>query len=223
MKYLIFDAGPIISLTMNGLLPILKSLKEDFNGKFIITPSVKKEVIDKPLRIKKFKLEAMQVKKLLEDGVLSPSSEIISNQALHKETAKILKQVNNSLKSTRTNQRIKIVHEGEASCLALSNLCECENLIVIDERTTRVLEEAPEKLRELIERKLRTPIEQMADPLPNSKADKFIRSSELIYIAYKKGLLQEKTKDFLDAALFALKFKGTAISSKEIEEIKKLA
>ena len=54
MKYLIFDAGPIISLTMNGLLPILEKLKKVFDGEFILTPSVKSEVIDRPMRIKKY-------------------------------------------------------------------------------------------------------------------------------------------------------------------------
>ena len=56
-----------------------------------------------------------------------------------------------------------------------------------------------------------------------SKKYRFIRSAELMYLAYKKGLLQEKTKEFLDAVLFALKFKGTAISSDEIDEIKRMA
>ena len=32
MKYLIFDAGPIISLTMNGMLPIIEKLKGVFDG-----------------------------------------------------------------------------------------------------------------------------------------------------------------------------------------------
>ena len=54
MKYLILDAGPIISLTMNGLLWVLEKLKQDFDGEFIITPEIKQEVIDNPFRIKRF-------------------------------------------------------------------------------------------------------------------------------------------------------------------------
>ena len=43
-------------------------------------------------------------------------------------------------------------------------------------------------------------------------------------MAYKKNLLGlEKNSDVLDAMLYALKFTGTAVSSKEINEIKSLA
>jgi hypothetical protein len=223
MKYIIFDAGPIISLTMNGLLPILEKLKKEFDGDFIVTPSVKKEIIDKPLKIKKFKLEAMQVRELFAKGILTPSSKVIPNSTLHKEESRILKQANNALKSSRTHQRIQLIQSGEASCMAFSNLCNAENVIVIDERTTRIMIEAPENLKGLLERKLGTQIVEVSDSLSKFKHQKFIRSPELIYIAYEKGFLQEKTKEFLDAILFALKMKGSAISLKEIEEIKKLS
>src|SRR3989344_5329454 len=36
MKYLIFDAGPLINFSMNGLLPMLEKLKKEFKGQFII-------------------------------------------------------------------------------------------------------------------------------------------------------------------------------------------
>jgi predicted nucleic acid-binding protein len=223
MKYLIFDAGPVISMTMNGLLPVLEKLKKEFKGEFIITPAVKKEIIDRPLKIKKFKLEAMQVTDLYNRGIFTPSSKIVPNTTLHKESSRILKEVNNALKSFKTHERIKLLHEGEASCMAFANLCKCDNVIVIDERTTRVLIETPYKLKELLERKIKTEIVEINDSLKKLKHQKFIRSAELLYVAYKKGLLQEKTKDFLEAALFAVKFKGTAISSSEINQIKKLA
>jgi hypothetical protein len=51
---------------------------------------------------------------------------------------------------------------------------------------------------------------------------KIIRSTELIYVAYKKGLIKIKDKNILDALLYALKFKGCAISNEEISQIKKL-
>jgi predicted nucleic acid-binding protein len=223
MKYIIFDAGPIISLTMNGLLPVLEKLKKEFNGEFILTPAVKKEVIDKPLKIKKYKLEALQVNELLRKGVFTPSSKVIPNQKLHKESSTILKKVNNLFKSSRTGERIKLLHNGEASCMAFSNLCGCDSVIVIDERATRILIEAPENLKGLLSRKLGSDVIEVGSQGDNLRNHKFIRSAELMYLAYKKGLLQEKTKEFLDAVLFALKFKGTAISSGEIEEIKKMA
>ena len=51
---------------------------------------------------------------------------------------------------------------------------------------------------------------------------KIIRSTELAYVAYKKGLLRYKNGDVLGAVLYGLKFKGAAISGDEIEEIKKI-
>ena len=54
------------------------------------------------------------------------------------------------------------------------------------------------------------------------KKFKVIRSTELIYVAYKKGLVKLKGKLVLDALLWALKFKGCSISGDEIREIKKI-
>jgi hypothetical protein len=45
-KILIFDASPLISFSMNGLLPELKKLKEKFNGRFMITQEVKYEIVE---------------------------------------------------------------------------------------------------------------------------------------------------------------------------------
>lgn len=223
MKYLIFDAGPIISMTMNGMLPIIEKLKGIFNGEFILTPQVRNEVVDKPMKIKKFKLEAIQVNDMIERGVFKMSNEIISPQKLDAEIKKILRSANGVLRTAQTGEKIKIIHEGEASCLAFSNLCEAENVIVIDERTTRMLTEAPQDLEKMMERKLHTPLEAELSLLNGFKKFKFIRSAELLFIAYKKTLIPiKKNKELLDALLYGVKFKGAAISSVEIEEMKKL-
>ncbi|KHO51294.1 MAG: hypothetical protein QT04_C0044G0003 [archaeon GW2011_AR11] len=58
MKALVFDSGPIISLTLNGLLWMLRPLKQRFKGDFCITKAVYGEIISYPLHTKKFKLEA---------------------------------------------------------------------------------------------------------------------------------------------------------------------
>ena len=73
-KAIIFDAGTLISLSMNGLLDELQRLKEIFNGDFLITEQVKYEIIDKPLSIKAFELEALKVQQLLEKGILKISN-----------------------------------------------------------------------------------------------------------------------------------------------------
>src|SRR3989338_5995771 len=70
MKSIVFDAGPIISLATNNLLWILEPLKKKFNGEFYITEAVKTELIDVPLETKKFKFEAIQVQKLIDEGII---------------------------------------------------------------------------------------------------------------------------------------------------------
>jgi len=222
MKFLIFDAGPLISLTMNGLLPVLEKLKEISEIEFIVTPSVKYEIIDRPMKIRKYKLESVQMKDLLDRGVLKMSSEFIPNQKLEKEKKKIAKIINGCLRSKETGEKIKIIHDGESECLAFASLCKCENLIVIDERTTRLVFESPENLKKLMEQKLHVKIDTSFELLNEIKRFRFIRSSEVLFIAYKKELFSIKNKELLDALLYGVKFKGAAISSQEIEEMKKL-
>jgi len=223
MKYLIFDAGPIISLSMAGILPVLEKLKKEFSGEFILTPSVKEELIDRPIKIKKYKLEALKVKNLISNGVFKMSNEFIPRSKLETETKNILKKVNGFLRTSKTGEKITILHKGEASCLAFSKLCKCENVIVVDERTTRLLTEAPESLEKLMEKKLHMELDSTNSLIKDLQNMKFIRSSELLFVAYKKGLFEiEKNKDLLDALLYALKYNGTAISDQEIEEMKRL-
>ena len=222
MKYLIFDAGPLISLAMSGLLPMLKKLKKSFKGEFILTPSVKREVIDKPLTIKKYKIEAVFVRQLVDEGILKMSKDFVADKDVNAQTKKIMNDLNSVLISQRTNEKIKIIQEGEASCLAFADLCKGESLIVSDERTIRLLTESPKNLKELMERKLHVGL-NMKTPEYLSKY-RFIRSTEMAYIAYKKGLLDvPQTEDNLDAVLYGLKYKGTAVLSEEIEAMKRLS
>lgn len=222
MKYLVFDAGPIISLTMNGMLPVLEKLKSVFDGEFILTPAVKKEVVDKPMKIKKFKLEAIQVNDFIERGIFKIAGDIISRQKLENEKKRFLKVVNGVLRITATGEKVEIIHEGDPECLAFAKLCDCDNVIVIDERTTRMLSEAPKSLEKMMERKMHVSLDANLGLLKELKSFRFIRSAELLFVAYKKGLIKIDGKDLLDALLYGVKFKGCAISSKEIEEMKKL-
>lgn len=208
---------------MNGLLDLLYDLKKLFRGKFIVTKSVKYETIDRPIGIKKFELAALKVNQLLKDKILElPDSLNINEKEIKLRSNEILKKLNNSFLAGE--EFMHIIDSGEASCLALSLICQeknIENVIVIDERTTRMLGESPENLRRLFESKLHTKV-ILKQELVFLKDIKFIRSSELVYIAYKKNLIHLKNGDVLDALLYATKFKGAAISRQEIEEIKRL-
>lgn len=219
MKALIFDSSSIISLALNDLLYILKPLKKIFGGEFFITENVKYELIDRSLQIKKFKLEALVIQSLINEGVLR----IQKNKFIDKETKKLLNIANNTFKAD--GESIKIIHEGEASCLALySYLPTNKKAIVVDERTTRMLCESPENLHKLFESKLHRKINAFEINFNFFKRFKIIRSSELAYIAYKKGIiaLPAKSHEAIEAILYALKYKGCAISHNEIHEARNL-
>ena len=224
-KILIFDSSSIINFVMNGLEETLIELKKVFKGKFIITHSVKREVIDRPLEIKQFELGALKVKSLIDNNIFElPESIGIEHNLLAEKTQEILRQANKVYSAE--NEFMHIIDAGEASCLALSLIAsgkDIENTIVIDERTTRMLGEKPENLKKLFERKFHTNIKMFPDNLPNISKIKFIRSSELVYIAFKKNIISLKNGNVLDALLYATKFKGSSISREEIEEIKNLA
>jgi len=218
-KAIIFDASTLISFAMNGILNILVDLKKVFNGSFLITPDVKREVIDRPMTITRFKLEALKIQHLLDEGVL----ELVNEEGVQKKTKEILDVANNFLKSK--GKSIKIVSSGEISCLALSEILSKKNIlnvIAIDERTTRMLVEKPDKLRNFLERKMHIKITSGKNNFEIFKNFKIIRSAELVYIAHKKKLIKIGDGNLLDALLWAVRFKGCSISNEEIKEIKKL-
>jgi hypothetical protein len=208
---------------MNSLTDLLEDLKKGFKGKFLIPRQVKYETIDRPLQIKKFELAALKNNELIDEKILElPDILGIDEEELKEKTQEILRISNNAFFAR--DEFMHIIDEGEAGCMALSLILSkkgIDNVIVIDERTTRMLGENPGNLRKLFESKLHTKVELKQDFSFLSKI-KFIRSSELVYIAYKKGLVKLKNGNVLDALLYATKFKGAAISIQEIEEIKKL-
>lgn len=223
-KAIIFDASTLITFAMNGLLPELKELRKIFKGKFMITKDVKREIIDKPITIKRFELEALKLKQLLDEKILEmPFSLNVNENIVPKKTLEILKIANETFKSDKGE--IKIIDSGEASCLALSRILnekKIKNVIAVDERTTRMLGEKPENLERLLQKKLHAKITFKKENFEFFRGFKFIRSSELVYVAYKKGLVKLKNSLVLDALLWAVKFKGCAISGDEIKEIKNL-
>ena len=225
-KVLIFDASSLISFAMNGLLNELRALKKIFPGKFLIPEEVKSEIIDKPMTIKRFELEALNLNELINEKVLElPQSMGIDNEEISKETENLL-EIANSTFSEQGKKPIHLIDLGETACLVLSKILREKgilNTLVIDERTTRMLCEKPDNLKKLLQKKLHTGIQIKKENLSHFKGFRIVRSTELIFIAYKKDLIKIKDKKILDALLYALKYKGCAISTEEIEKIKRIA
>lgn len=222
MKTIVFDTSSVISIATNNLIDVLRDLKNNFDGEFYITPSVKNELVDKPLRTKVYSLEAMMVQKLIEDGtlkILKPKlqTKVIENIANHIYKA--------------YGKDIQILQSGEIEALALAIEIKAD-AFVIDERTTRVLIEEPDNLRELLQRKLHTKVDlnkgNVKEISKMAKDLRIIRSTELAFVAYEKGLLKDHLStnfdkgDQVDALLWGMRSKGCAISVEEIEKAKKL-
>src|SRR3989344_7188890 len=154
-KALIFDSGSLISLSINGLLEELKKLKKIFNGEFIITKEVKREVIDEPIKIKMYELEALKIQNLIDEGCLSMPEKLgIQDKEITNLMFKLMNLANTMF--IGNGNEIQLIQSGEASCLALSkslNEKNIKNVLAIDERTIRMLVEKPENLKELLEKK----------------------------------------------------------------------
>ena len=225
MKILFFDTGPLISITMNHILWVLQPLKKQFNGKFFITESVKKELVDKPLKTKRFKLEAIQSLQQINSNVI----EVKSVEGIDEKTKELLTIANKCF--SYDGEYLTIVHYGEMETLAAALSLDAD-AIVIDEKTTRLLIEDPKKLEKNLSHRMHRKI-----TLDNKNLDifskavkgiKLIRSTELVIIAFNLGLFNKYSlpipnanKEILDALLWGLKLEGCAISEKEIRLISK--
>jgi hypothetical protein len=229
MNSIVFDSGPLISLTLNNLLWILEPLKGRFGGKFYITEAVKKEIIDHPLQTKRFKYEAFQLIKLLKDGVI----ELYESPTLHEHSSTLMENANSiyALKG----QRLKMFHYAEmsvlAACLELDS-----SAAAIDEKMTRILLENPSRIIEIIRKRMheKTYVDNIRLNSVRSqlKSLKVLRSTELAIAAYERGLMHDYVagpqfvehpkQELLEAVLWGLKLAGCAIAEKEINQIIKI-
>jgi len=225
MKTLVFDASTIISLAMNNFLWILKPLKEKYNGEFYITQEVKEEIIDVPIKIKKFKLEAIQIQEIIDKGIIK----IYPEHLLNKEEE--LKSIVNQIFFVK-DQYMSIIDRGELSALVLAKEINAD-AVVIDERTTRLIIENPELLANIFRNKLHTKVKVNENNLKQFLKEfsniKIFRSTELSIIAYELGILDKYTnsnvinkKEMLEAIIWGMRFKGCSISDDEINEILKM-
>ena len=193
-KKLFFDAGPIITLVMSRLVWILPKLKEKFGGEFYITPAVKYELIDRPLTISRFQFEALQVSKLIKNGVLK-----IYDKVPKQQSTKLKNLANSSFKIN--NKSIDLIQAGEIESVT-SSLQEENSAVVMDERTLRLFIENNKEMKSLLKRRFKRTVTnnvvKMNEFSKQLKKVTIIRSIELIAVAYKLGLLDDyvpKKKD----------------------------
>lgn len=227
MKALVFDTGSLISLVTNNLVWILRPLKKQFRGNFLISEAVKKEIIDHPLTTKKFKLEGLMIQDLFREGILK----LARNKYSQEKTNEMLHTANSCFYARHNPVKVVDKAEIETLMIVLQNKAEA---MVIDERTLRLLIEDPEKLRKVLESRTHTKVEINKENLSKfkelTKDVKILRSTELAYVAYKLNILDKYItakeitdkhlkRELLEGALWALKLKGCSISGEEINKI----
>jgi len=225
MKYLIFDAGPLINFSMNGLLDSFEKLKQTFKGEFLITKEVKKEIIDHPKTVKRFELGAIRLEQLYNKGVFR-LADINQEEVdeLRRLRDNFLQKANSMFKTKK--REVHLLDKGECAALALSTILKRKNNedipLVIDERTTRILCENPKNLKKLMEKKLHTSIKANTSSYDLFKGFKIIRSTELAYMIHKKGLFKLDHPKAFEAIVYGLKFKGCSISEKEVQALSRM-
>jgi hypothetical protein len=223
MKSLIFDAGPVISLTTNNLLWVLDYLKDRFNGDFYIPHAVKSELVDKPLASKKFKFEALQVSFRIRKAVLN----VLETPQIKALAEELLELANHSFK-VRGNW-LQIVQYAEMEVLASAVIMNA-SAVAIDERTTKLLVEDPDALTRMLSKHLRGKVSVNRKNLDKTrqwtKNIRIIRSVELVMVAYEKGILDkylldgnDSRKTLVESLLWGVKLHGCAISRRELDEL----
>lgn len=213
------DAGSLISLTSACLDSLLYLFSEKYKVRFVIPPGVEFEAVSRPLRnrIKKHMFSAIRIKNAIDDGIIVPIDVHSADEA-----RRILQYANNLFYIKA--KPINLVHFGEAEMIALAKKLDIE-YIFMDERTTRLLTEAPFSIKKHLEKEFginvmvnKSSLDALREKLRNLK---IIRSSEMTMLAYEAGFFKrfkENELEALEAALFSMKFAGCSISFAEIDE-----
>ena len=211
------DSGVLISLTSSSLDQIPYFFSEKFGLRFIIPPCVEYETVTHPIDsdMKKYLFSAIRIKKSITDGVV-----IKVDASLDSRSKRLMKLANNIFFARGTP--IKLIEQGESEMICLAKQLGVE-YILVDERTTRILIEAPITLKEHFEHELgvniminKTNLKELTREISPLRV---MRSSELVMLAYEKGFFKHyknREKKALEAALYKLKDSGCSISFDEI-------
>lgn len=217
-KYIVCDSGSLITFTSSCTCDLLYFFNKKFGFQFVIPPGVEEETVLYPLRkgIKKHMQSALRLKRAIEDGVLA----VVGVDDIARERERLL-DIGNNILYVR-GKPIHLVDIGETETIALAKETGAQT-ILMDERTTRMLIEAPFRLKEHLEEELRINImvnkTNLAEFSKYSKGLTVLRSSELLVLAYENGFFSkygDLEKEMLEATLYAFRFSGCSISFGEI-------
>ncbi|NPA77123.1 MAG: hypothetical protein GXN93_05225 [Candidatus Diapherotrites archaeon] len=205
------DTGPLISLSSTCLLWLLDKLPMDF----YVPPAVVDESYRAPMHTKQYRFSAMRIHQYIVEGRLRREDLGKQGEALVEEFTRIANSA-----YVAHHRPLRIIHRGEAEAIILAKIM--DNVLLVDERTIRLLLEDPEELKYLLERRTGAHIRHnrdMTERLQEIAGDVLmLRSADIVAYAYEEGILGPKNKEYIEAALYALKYAGCAISEQEIQE-----
>jgi predicted nucleic acid-binding protein len=219
MNNIVFDSSAIISISEKCFIAILEKLAKNSNASFLIPQAVNYEIVEHPLQIRRFELNAIRIKKAVEKGWIKVMPR---DQETQRQMQKLLETANNAF--FIGDKPITLIQEGEAEALALAKEIGAK-IVVIDERTARMILEDPMRLKERLSRGIDKEIKADNNKLSEIKkmlsGIEIVRSCELIALAFEKGYFENElsqSNQAIEAALFALRYSGCAVSEQEITE-----
>lgn len=221
-KSIVFDSSTLITLSQTCLIDVIRFLSSKAKGEFIIPPAVRHETVVHPLHSRRYSLSALRIQQLISDESLK----VIDPIGLQTKTQQLLKIANNLL--LVKGKPIQLIQEGETQCLAIACLSDA-SAFAVDEKTTRLLLEAPSVLLE------KTAIEfnhQVSFNQKNLRAWNAIipripimRSCELISLAGKMGYFK-KYADFenqaIQSSIASSRNAGCSLTEQELIEYENL-
>lgn len=215
MVKIVCDSGPLISFSDTCLIKVMHFLSSK-NAEFLIPPSVEREIVSTPLKIRRYAFSAVRLHKAIDDGdlkVVGVDADLVDRIA----------RAANSIFSIR-GKPLKILHAGEAASLAVYKQHSCSAL-AIDEKTTRLLIEDLELLSEHISEEYGSRVfvnpKMLSEFNALTKGVEILRSADLLAIAAKKGYFASFGKHEQQAfqtAIYALKQAGCSLSEKEVSD-----
>lgn len=215
----VIDTGTMITLSSTCLMNVFKDFVKYNKIELFVSSSVAEESVWKPISNKRFALNAARIKHAFNQKIVN----VVSSTAEIEREQKMILNLGNSCFATHQGP-MKIIQAGEAEALALSRIYEAHALFM-DERTTRSLIENPSRLKQVLERRHETEIfvdaEKVAEFKDLFKGLKVFRSVDIIATAYEQNLFNGELEHGvleLEAALWAAKFSGCAVSEAEIEQ-----
>ncbi|HIH21576.1 MAG: hypothetical protein J4478_01210 [Candidatus Diapherotrites archaeon] len=216
MNSIVFDSSSIISISEKCFIKVLEKLSQ--KAELAIPKKVEFESITRPSHIKAFELNALRIQTALSQGWIKSiqlEPEFLQLSLRVKETANSCFFIN--------NRPFVLIQDGEAETLALLRQLGASTL-VIDERNTRMLIEDIQGLHSYLQARIAGIMkneQKIAELKKMLSGIKVCRSSELIAWAFEKGILEselQKNKESLEAALYAVKYSGCAVSEREIND-----